>query len=118
MNNQAVVKFLAEQVMGWVYDEKLDGWLGVDEFAPVYFDPVNDIKDAWMVVEWMVANGYCVDTLSPYRVLNKVYEWTVQIEFILTEKTSEAEASTIQEAICIAAVKALADDEQLKEMGL
>ena len=117
MNNQAVVKFLAEQVMGWVYDEKLDGWLGVDEFAPVYFDPMNDIKHMFMVEDAM--DNATRERYAGILIEHEAIAYTNhfdETEFDYANVFDVIHASPKQR--CIAAAKALADDEQRKEWGL
>ena len=118
MNETEIVKFLAEQIGGVTFlspnDETgVEYWQfktpnGKTPYTCIRvadFDPMNKIEHAWMVVERIFQNG-------SNKKLNK-FNKQLMGRHVFTRNAGEA-----AKAICIAAVKALADDEQCKEWGL
>ena len=77
------IKILAEQVMGWVYDKEFNEWIDkkTDLLLDVKLDPWNwnpleNIKDAWDLVEKLKNNGIkmAIATGKGRTGLNRVLE--------------------------------------------
>lgn len=117
MNEQAIVKFLAEQMPS----EQLK--IGEHSYTVVLsdkadtaeiFDPINKIEHAWLVVEWMRANRppeYEFETFVFYvaeETKATFNDWETSVWNVLMDLNPKI--------ICIAAVKALSTDRWLKEL--
>lgn len=129
MNEAKITRFLAETVMGWKYWDFVGNYEG--EIYPMfimdknrawvyaesgggnyYFDPIHKIEHAFIVLEKIAEMGEFV--FIKHDPLRDVHFWTVIIG-----KDGRADVVNIKdvpEAICIAAVRALATDAQIKEM--
>jgi hypothetical protein len=104
MNETAIVRFLAFELLGWE-----ETWANTKTFDPFNniahsLMIVNAIKDDWFKIEWL-AGLYKVTFIKPNM---KAAEQTHH------EHTSES----LCEAIAIAAARAKATPEQHKEWGL
>ena len=113
INERAIVIFLLNQMGFKSADERnykrpyyqLTGGkiilFAVKSEPGFYFFPFSDIKHAWMVMKSLGNDEDAQDKFEGYFVYN-------QLDII----------DITPRHICIAAVKALADDEQCKEWGL
>ncbi|KKL92691.1 hypothetical protein LCGC14_1882170 [marine sediment metagenome] len=104
MNTAKITRFLAEAIE-WTPANKDEHLWG--------FDPMNDIAHAWMVVEWMLEKQVDIALDSGWECVFYGFNEEGNLEDLGT-----SEAKTAPEAICIAAVRALADEKQLGEMGI
>ena len=120
MNESVIVKFLAEQMKlhktrtGFAIEVYSPNW----ELKTVQpFDPWNSIAHAWAVVEWLHKEDWSLYlTSNPYGRTSAIFK-RLQAEPNPEETIADGENST-PEAICIAATRTLATDEQCKEWGL
>ena len=127
MNKDKITKFLAEQ-MGW--ETRYRDIQAVNKRLSYYekgthrlvglvsdFDPMNKIEHAFMVEDAMdkATKERYAEILIEHEAIAYTDHFD-ETEFDYANVFDVIHASPKQR--CIAAVKALADDEQLKEMGL
>ena len=119
MNKQLAIRYLAEGVMMlrlgspnteeegyWINDKT--GW----RIATYDFDPIDNIEHAFMVIDVMKKHNWTMWLFQGKHISN------CELDNIKEGKHSEGTSNKITKAICIAAVKATATDEQIAEMGL
>lgn len=124
MKTDLITKFLATEIMGWEYIKLLhrgrwvikgaDGEIAEWVMLAYKFSPLTDISHAFMVVEAMREKGFIFYIQCPERYNNEDYEWVVELYPNILIQESE----TAPKAISIAAFRALATPEQIKEAGL
>lgn len=121
MNESAIVKFLAEQMElrkvrnGYSISIQNASWW--PQKISQKFNPWVDMIHAWAVVEWLHKEDWSLYlTSNPYGCTSAIFK-RLQAEPNPEETIVDGENSA-PEAICIAATRALATDEQCKEWGL
>ena len=137
MNEAKVTRFLATEIMGWD-DEIIEGkrtLISYEDSIPFFapyedFKPLTDIAHAFMVVEKFIGHSWSFDIVSQsewkddqrssnYKASFFYFIWNADIDINTNRQgVSSWEASPPSKAISIAAVRALANDEQIQEMGL
>ncbi len=131
MNEIEVTRYLAMEVMGWkqgikvVGSHRIDVWKKDGEFIGLYpnanqvdqFDPIHSIEHAWMIVEKLAEKGEFI--FIKHDPLRNVHFWTVIIgepAFGRERITNRADVvDNVPKAICIAAVRATATEQQIAE---
>ena len=102
MNTAKITRFLAEAIE-WTPANNEEHLWG--------FDPMNDIAHAWMVEEAIAEMGDV-----------KTHGYANELDIIIAEKHIPrlvfALIHASPEQRCIAAVRVLADEKQLEEMGI
>lgn len=124
MNDQAITKFLAEEVMGWteilpIDEEEASPKLvfAVDQSFPpriAEFDPMNDIAHAFMVQDAIAKMDDCIQKEFSYQLERDIW---IKKEPRPNVPSSDIVHATSKER-CIAAVRALGTPEQQRECGL
>ncbi|ATF11599.1 hypothetical protein A616_06260 [Brevibacillus brevis X23] len=118
MTEQQIIETLATKVMEWVKDEHfihlkhhkkivvLNEVLGIEKVGVTEWNPLQNLADAWQVVEKLLENYLLFDlsaTEDGWQATFKMIDTT----FINT-KEWEASGDTPQEAICTAAMELVA----------
>lgn len=109
LTEQQIIVTLATKVMGWQRkkDDYVDWWMHEDVFICRVdeWNPLQNIADAWMLVEKLRADGFGVNIFASGTGFNcEVYEFTSGTSL------ADIDASTAQEAISNAAREVVADD--------
>jgi hypothetical protein len=104
MNEQQIIETLATKIMGW---KRIDGYgwqQGDSDFNPVIgeWNPLQNIADAWMIVEKFRVAGFGVNVFGSGTGFNcEIYEFTSGTSL------ADVDGKTAQEAICNAAITLL-----------
>ncbi|UED77472.1 hypothetical protein [Brevibacillus sp. DP1.3A] len=107
MTDQQIVLTLATKVMGWKRYGETEFWYGDNGnlFDSSFWNPLQNIADAWQVVEKLGESFWEVNIDLGSKSPNA----RVVIYRTYTRKDGHvAIASTVQEAICGAALRAIA----------
>ncbi|QDS35231.1 BC1872 family protein [Brevibacillus brevis] len=105
MTELQIVLTLATKVMEWKRYEETDFWYGDNGnlFNSSLWNPLQNIADAWQVVEKLRTDGFGVNVFGSGTGFNcEVYEFTSGTSL------ADIDASTAQEAISNAAYKLVA----------
>ncbi|MFE1631301.1 hypothetical protein ACFLFF_31680 [Brevibacillus reuszeri] len=99
MTEKQIVLTLATKVMGWKRYEETDFWYGDNGnlFNSSLWNPLQNIADAYQVIERMNEDGYAIELLheKAFKVCRVIKEGSV---------LQDIYRYSIQEAICTAAV--------------
>jgi|GEM_PF-1341133 len=113
MNEQQIILTLATKIMGWKRYGETEFWHGENGnlFDPSLWNPLQNIADAWMIIEKLK------DNFDSVYVGHTSDGWYCQFQSMLPPKEFGAlfstedydgEGKTAQEAICKAALEAVA----------